>query len=208
MRRALVLLMTLANLAGVSNAVGAEVGDRGFYVLGGIGKTADDRGKSALDNMLTSAGGLGFSSTYGHPTVYMVDVGYQINRHFGVEGGYVSSNHETYSAVGGNLAGPLTASAGANGWKLTGVITESIGKKFSFLAKVGIADFKMSGSLIGPNGVAAASGSKSDVTYGAGLKYDFSNAVFGRLDVDRYTVGSSSAHGPMTVWMFDLGYKF
>jgi len=209
MRKTVILLLTLlAGLVGASNVLAADAGGKGFYVLGGVGKATQVSWKPAIDNVLDSAGGSGFSSTYGKPSVYMVDVGYQINRYFAVEGAYVSASHETYSADGGNLATPLVASAGANGWKLSGVITESIGKKFSFLAKVGIADFKISGSLNGPNGVASANNSKSDITYGAGLKYDFTNAVFGRLDVDRYTVGSSSAHGPMTVWMFDLGYKF
>jgi opacity protein-like surface antigen len=208
MRKALMLLMTLASLVGVSRVLAADAGDKGFYVLGGVGKATEVRWKPALDDLLDFTGGGAFSSTYGKPSVYMVDVGYQLNRYFAIEGGYVSSSHETYSATGGNLAAPLTASAGANGWKLSGVITESIGKKFSFLAKMGIADFTISGSISGPNGVASASNSKSDVTYGAGLKYDFTNVLFGRLDVDRYTVGSSSAHGPMTVWMLDLGYKF
>jgi opacity protein-like surface antigen len=200
--------MTLASLAGASRVLAADAVGKGFYVLGGFGKSTEVRWKPALDSMLDTAGGSGYSSTYGQPSVYMLDLGYQINRYFAVEGAYLSASHETYSATGGNLAAPVNVSVGANGWKLSGVITESIGRKFSFLAKIGIADFKVSGSVPGPNGVASASNSKSDVTYGAGVKYDFTNALFGRLDVDRYTVGSSSAHGPMTVWMFDLGYKF
>ena len=55
---------------------------------------------------------------------------------------------------------------------------------------------------------ASTSGSKTDVTYGIGAKYDFTNAVFVRLDLDSYNIGNSNTSRRRTAGMLDVGYKF
>lgn len=194
-------------VVGMPPAMAADT-DTGFYVLGGAGQVTNNGDQSTLDNALISVGAVGFSSTLSNPTVYKLQVGYQIMKYFAVEGGYLGSNNETYTAVGGNLAGPVTASARINGENLTAVGILPIANQFSLLGKLGVSDIRVSGTVVGPGGAASVSGSKTDVTYGVGAKYDFTNGIFVRADVDSYSIGNSSSSSRSTVWMIDLGYKF
>ena len=208
MKKATLLLTTLIGLAGVSTAFAADSGGSGFYVLGGVGQTTDTNSQSDVDNLLRSLGGTGFSSSYGNPTVYKLAVGYQLNKYFAAEAGYVNSSNATYSATGGNLGGTLSMSAKISGWNLTGVGILPINDQFSLLAKLGVADSKLSGSASFGGQRINVDGSKSDATYGLGAKYDFNKSLFGRFDVDSYKIGSSVSSSRTTVWMIDLGYKF
>ena len=195
-----------ALVASISAASAADV--NGFYVLGGIGRTFNNNDQSGLDNSLRAAGATGFSSSLGDPTIYKLQLGYQINPYFAVEGGYLGSSSETYTASGGNLAGPVSASVKIRGWNLNGVGVWPLGNGFSLLGKLGIADIRSSGNVSGPGGTFSASGSKTNATFGIGAKYDFSNNVFVRADVDSYDIGSSGSSSRSTIWLLDLGYKF
>ncbi|MDD5383328.1 MAG: porin family protein [Gallionella sp.] len=206
MKKVLAGLCVAATMLGVSGA--AFAGDDGWYVLGGAGQTTGSGDKSSMDSALIAAGATGFSSSLSKPTVYKLQAGYQINKNFAVEGGYLGSNNETYTATGGNLAGPVTVSASITGWNLTAVGILPLANQFSLLGKLGVADIRVSGTVTGPGGAIGASGSKTDLTYGIGAKYDFTNAVFARFDVDSYKVGSSASSSRNTVWMIDVGYKF
>jgi len=193
--------MTLASGA-------ALAADSGFYVLGGVGQVTGNNDKAVLDSALISLGGAGFSSSLSKPTVYKLQAGYQINRNLAVEGGYLGSNNETYSASGGNLAGPVVASGKINGWNLTAVGILPVAAQFSLLGKLGVSGIKTSVNVTGPGGTAAVGGSKTDLTYGIGAQCDFTDAFFARLDLDSYKTGSSTSSSRSTVWMIDVGYKF
>ena len=205
MKKITLAVMAVAGLAGASTAF---AGDQGWYVFGAVGQTFNDNGKSDLDSDLSSLGAKGFSSSINKPTVYNLDVGYQLNKNLAFEGGYLGSNNETYTASGGNLAGPLSASADVSGWDVAAVGILPIANQFSLLGKVGVADIRESATLIGPGGAVSLIGSKTDITYGIGAKYDFTEAIAGRIDLDRYSVGSSSSYSHTNVWTVGVAYKF
>ena len=205
MNRTLIAAMAVVGMANASIALADDVG---LYVLGGIGQTTGSNDQSNLDNALRSVGAVGFGSTLSKPTVYKLQLGYQINQNFAVEGGYLGSSNENYTASGGNLAGPISASGSVKGWNLTGVGILPLVNNFSLLGKLGFASIKESVTVVGPGGAAAGSGNKTDLTYGIGAKYDFTSNIFARFDVDSYNVGNSASSSRSTVWMFDIGYKF
>lgn len=182
--------------------------DEGFYVLGGVGQLTGNNDKATLDSALISVGGVGFSSSLKKPTVYKLQAGYQINRNLAVEGGYIGSSNETYTATGGNLVGAVTATGKISGWNLTAVGILPVAEKFSLLGKLGVAGIKTSVSVTGPGGTVAVGGSRTDLTYGIGAQYYFTDAFFARLDLDSYKTGSSTSATRSTVWMVDVGYKF
>lgn len=161
-----------------------------------------------MDDALRAAGASGFSSSLNNPTVFKLQEGYQINRNWAIEAGYFQTNYENYSATGGNLPGPVTASARASGWHLSGVGILPLANQFSLLGKLGIASIEDEVTLSGPGGTLSASGTKIDTTYGIGAKYDVTKHFFGRLDVDSIKVGNSSSSSRYTVWTIDLGYMF
>ena len=208
MRKLLTGLCLAAAFTSVSSAVLAA--DSGFYILGGAGQdtSSNSSDQTLLNNALTSAGGTGFTSTMNQPTVSNLMAGYKINKNFAVEGGYIRSANETYTAAGGNLAGPVNATAKVDGWDLTAVGIWPVVDQFSLLGKLGVADAHISGSVSGPGGSVSASGSKTDFTYGIGAQYDFTSAVFGRLDFDSYNIGNSTYSSRTTVWTVNIGYMF
>ncbi len=206
MKKLMTGLYVAAAMTLVSGA--ALAADEGFYVLGGVGQVTGNNDKAVLDSALVSVGGVGFSSSLKKPTVYKLQAGYQINKNLAVEGGYIGSSNETYSASGGNLAGPVAASGKISGWNLTAVGILPVASKFSLLGKLGVAGIKTSVNVRGPGGTAAVGGSKTDLSYGIGAQYDFTDACFARLDLDSYKTGSSTSSSRSTVWMIDVGYKF
>ncbi len=201
-------ILAVFAIAGLSGASAALAGDQGWYIYGAVGQTFNNNDKSTLDTLLSSAGATGFSSSINKPTVYNLDIGYQLDKNVAFEGGYVGSNNETYTASGGNLAGPLSASADISGWDVKAVGILPVANQFSLLGKIGVADIKESATVVGPGGAASLSGSKTDITYGAGAKYDITQSVAVRLDWDRYSVGSSSDYSHSDVWTIGVAYKF
>jgi OOP family OmpA-OmpF porin len=206
MKKITFAVMTIAGLIGASPVFAA---DPGWYLLGGVGQTTGgDGGQSSVDNSLTSAGATGFSSNMDTPTLYKLEAGYQFNRNWALEGGYLGSSNTNYSALGGNLNGAATSSASFGGWNVTGVGILPLGSGFSLLGKLGVANMQESANVQGGGFSTSTNGSKTDATYGIGIKYDFSNAVFVRADLDSYNIGNSNASSRSTVGMIDIGYKF
>ncbi|MGA7750159.1 MAG: porin family protein [Gallionella sp.] len=202
------ITLAIMAIAGLAGATTAFAGENGWYVFGAAGQTTGNNDQSTLDNALTSVGAAGFSSSLSKPTVYNLDVGYQVNKNFAIEGGYIGSTNETYTASGGNLVGPVSATANIKGWTLAAVGILPLPNQFSLLGKLGVAGIKDSATVSGPGGSASVDGTKTDATYGLGAEYDFTNAVLVRLDWDSYNVGDSSSSSRGGVWTVGIGYKF
>jgi opacity protein-like surface antigen len=205
MKKITLAIMAIASFAGAKIAFAS---DDGWYMFGAIGQITGSGDKSMLDHVLTSAGKNGFSSSLSKPTVYSLDVGYQINKNLAFEGGYIGSTNETYEASGGNLAGSVTASARISGWTVTAVGMLPLAKQFSLLGKLGVAEVQDTANVTGLVGNNEINGIKSDITYGVGAKYDFTNAISMRIDLDNYNIGSSFISSRCNIWTVGVGYKF
>lgn len=200
MKRFVCVLVVVFSLA--SSAFSA---DEGWYVLGGAGKIAGKNDKSALDTSLNRIGYTAFSSTYSDPIVYKLHAGYQIDKNIAVEGGYIGSSSATYTASAGTLPVRYGLSGKISGFTLVAVGTLPVADKFSVLGKLGVSGIRESATY--SNG-RSASANVTDLTYGAGARYDFTDAVFGRFDVDSYKSGSTTATFRRVYWTVDAGYKF
>lgn len=199
--------MALFGLAGATSALADNGYDAGWYLLVGAGQVTDNNDKSTLDSTITSLGGSGFSSSLSNPTIYKIQGGYEFDKYFALEGGYIGSTDETYNVSGGNIGSPFSASANIKGWNLTAVGMLPVYGQFSLLGKLGIASIKESADATYAGFSATASGTKTSPTYGIGVKYDFTNQFFGRFDVDSYSVGDSNYSNRNTVWTFSVGFK-
>jgi OOP family OmpA-OmpF porin len=186
----------------------AVAADTGFYVMGGLGQQLDSSTKSNADAGLTSIGGRGFSSSVSEATVYRVQLGYQVNTNLAIEGGYIGTDDESYSASGGNVNGTIRLKQSVKAWNLTAVGILPLADKFSLLGKLGYANVKASATITNPTSSISADATKDDYTYGIGVKYDITKEVFTRLDVDSYNIGSSTSSSRTNVWMLNIGYKF
>lgn len=195
-------------IVGLVVTTAAFADDEGWYVFGAAGQTTGGNDQATLDNALSSVGATKFSSNLSTPTVYNLDVGYQFIGNFAVEGGYIGSTDETYSASGGTLATPVNTSAHIRGWTLDAVGIWPVDNQSSLLGKLGVAGIQDKATVTGPVGSASLSGTKTDMTYGLGAERDFANDGLVRLDWDSYIVGDSASSNRSGVWTFGVGYKF
>jgi OOP family OmpA-OmpF porin len=186
-------------------ASSAFAADDGWYVLGGAGKIAGKNDKSALDTTLNKIGFTGFSSSYSDPIVYKLHAGYQIDKNIAVEGGYIASSSAIYTASGGTLPVKYGLSGKISGMNLVLVGSLPVADKLSVLGKLGVSGIKESATYSNGRSVSA---NTTDLTYGAGARYDFTDAVFCRFDVDSYKSGSSTTTFRRVYWTIDAGYKF
>lgn len=205
MKQIILAVMAIAGLAGAATAF---AGDYGWYVLGAVGENPGNDGQSKIDDSLRAVGGTGFLSSYTRPAIYKLQLGNQINKSFAIEGGYITTSNERYVATGGNLATPVTASVNITGWNVNAVGILPIANQFSLLGKLGGASIRSSGTLTGPGGSISLGGPRTDLTYGLGAKYDGTRDVSLRLDLDSYSIGSSTSSSRSNVWTVGVGLKF
>src|SRR3989338_5769419 len=206
MKKITLALMAIASLTGATTAFAS---DNGWYLFCAVGQTTGGAIKELVDHQLTYAGKNGFSSSLSTPTVYNLYVGYQINRNLALEGGYIGSTSVTYTASGGNLAGPVTASAMISGGTFAAVGMLPLARQFSLLGKVGVAYILTTAGITGLAGTSYLSGIRNDITCGVGAKYDYSDAFSMRFNLDNYNIGSSYfSPGRSNVWTVGVGYKY
>jgi OOP family OmpA-OmpF porin len=205
MKKSTLAVMAIAGLLGASTAV---AGDDGLYLLGEVGRITGNGGQSLLDHGLTAAGAVGFSSSVNAPTLYKLQAGYQINRNWAVEGGYLGADNAHYSAAGGSLRRAVTGTASINGWDLTAVGILPVSDKFSLLGKIGIADMQEKATTQRAGVSSSTSSTKTDLTYGIDAKYDFTDTIFMRVGLDSYNIGNSNYSVRNTMAMIAAGYKF
>jgi OmpA-OmpF porin, OOP family len=106
--------------------------------------------------------------------------GYQLSRNFALELGYADLGQAKAT-----FAGSGSFTLGAKGFEFTGIGMLPIGERFSILARAGLfswkVDFKDGTGLIG-----SANASGTDLTYGFGLKFDFTKDFAIRGEWQRY----------------------
>lgn len=175
-----------AGLFGAAMAVSApaafaqakSAADTGWYVGGSIGQSTTDCSAPA-----------GFSCD-DKDTAYKIFGGYQINRNFAAEAGYTDLGKVTATSGGTNVEVKATA------WDLVGVGAFPLSNQFSIYGKLGF----YSGELKVSSNLAAGSGKKTttDLTYGAGVQYNFSRNLGLRGEWQRYGSAKTPATGATT----------
>ncbi|WP_197456594.1 hypothetical protein [Ferrovum myxofaciens] len=76
------------------------------------------------------------------------------------------------------------------------------------LGKFGGTSITESASINYAGGAASVNGTRTAATYGIGAQYYFNSNLFGRLDLDSYSVGDSSYSSRVDVWTVNIGYHF
>jgi OmpA-OmpF porin, OOP family len=124
-------------------------------------------------------------------TAWRILGGYQFNRHFAAELGY--HNLGEVSAGGESVEGTA--------WELVGIGAYPIVDKFSVYGKLGLYRGELEGAGIDE--------SNTDLTYGAGLQYDFLKNVGVRGEWQRYSkMGGGDDETDVDVLSVGLVYRF
>lgn len=206
MKAGLIAAAVMASLSGTSFAEGH---DHGMYVLGAIGKTKVSVPQDAANSDYPNAVGVvGLTSNKtNNPTAYKLQLGYQFNPNFALEGGHVRFGKVAYYSTSSSGTGSTTNTL--NAWNVTAVGILPLQNSLSLVGKLGLAYVRSAASGSSNwGGIYAFSknGSKKDATYGLGVKYAFSDKVFMEAGLDNYKSGTQ--FGRLNVWSLGAGVKF
>ena len=175
-------LLTAGLLALVAVSTPALSQDTGWYVGLGVGQSkfdVDCTGTTSCDDK---------------DTAWSIFGGYQFNKHFGAELGYVDLGKVT--ASGPVLGVPVSLSIKTKAFELLGVGTYPINQQFSVYGKLGFFRWDVDASASALGASASDSDSGTDFTHAIGVKYNFTKTIAGTLQWQRYyNIGSDDTTG-------------
>jgi OOP family OmpA-OmpF porin len=182
-------------LAGLTPALAVPaLAQEGGYFYGGLSVGTS---RARIDEQRITAGlagnGLavtGFSRDEHGPT-YGLFGGYQINRNFGVEAGYVDLGKFGFSATTAP-AGSLGGHIRLQGLHLDLVGTLPLSERFSLIGRAGLQNTRARDHFVGSGAVAVAnpdpSARSTQAKFGAGLQYAFSPSFLVRAEAEHFRV--------------------
>lgn len=175
-----------------------------FYVLGAAGHSAYKLDREAFDNVLRNAGAAGVSSTTeNNDSAYKVQLGYQFNRYFAVELGYVDLGKAKYKA--GFLGGSAQASIKARGTNLAALGILPLDETFSVFAKLGAINARADTKLETSGLSASVSSTNLRMDDGVGLMYELRPGVLTRLEYEQFHKLGNTQGGTERVGLWSLG---
>jgi OOP family OmpA-OmpF porin len=197
-KRAIALTGLVAVTAGISLLASAQ--DAGFYAGAAVGQS---RISDACEGVTVACDD--------KDTAWKVFGGYQFNKNFGAEVGYVDLGKATANGVITGVT--VSADAKVKGFEVLGVGTLPIANNFSAYGKLGFfrwdLDVSATGVISGFSATVSASETGTDFTFGLGLKYDFAKNIGARLEWQRYNdIGKESTTGKSDADLFSLGIVF
>ena len=160
-------------------------GDTGWYVGASVGQSKARHFDCA-----------GFSSCDAKAAAFGVLGGYRINRNFAAELGYHDFGRVTFSAPG------VSGNIKANAAELVGLGAYPFANQFSVFGRLGVyfADVKENTNFIGN-----FKHTNNDLTYGFGVRYDFSREVGVRGEWQRYSKVGGGDIGKSDVDVISVG---
>ena len=184
-----------------------------LYGLGSIGGTQTHLGQSTFDGQLGNAGATGLNSTLEDGDFgWKLQLGYQFNPNFALEGGYVDLGKIHYNASydQGNATGDYKA----GGFNVAGLGILPLNEKFSVFGKLGFIDARVTSNLgtTGLGGAASSFGSTQwRPNYGIGGMYNVSKSTSVRVELERFDgIGDESTSGRANIDFLSVGlsHKF
>ena len=186
--------ISLTAFAAISSP-SAMAADPGWYVGGNIGEA-----KSLIDDeqIAESLLGAGYSATSidedDNHVGYKLFGGYQFNRNFALEGGYVDLGKFGFDA-NTSPSGSLNGDIEINGLNFDAVGIFPFTDKFSAFGRAGLIYAKSKDSFTGSGAVVVldSNPSKREANYkaGVGVEYDFTPAFGMRVEAERYRINDA-----------------
>lgn len=194
-KKKLAIASGLALCAGLLAPQAAFAQDQGFYVGLGVGQSDAKDGCSELTS-------LGFSGSCDDTsTGKKIFLGYQYNKNFAIEGGYVDLGKFKASDISG-----ASAFAKAKVWQLVAVGTLPLANNFSLFGKAGLHNWDVDA---GGSGVGTISDKGTDFTFGVGAGYELTKNLGLRLEWERFRhVGEKDTTGQSNVDLLSVGLRY
>jgi OOP family OmpA-OmpF porin len=191
----------------------ALAAEPGWYLGANIGQsqaTIDtDRIRGGLLGSGLSAGPIDENDRDGG---YKLFGGYQLNRHFAVEGGYFDLGQFGFSTTT-TPTGKLNGDIKLKGINLDLVGTLPISERFSAFGRIGVARSQASDTFTGTGAVTVLnpnpSARSNNLKVGLGLDYAFAPALSVRTEIERYRVDDALGNkGDVDLISVGLVYRF
>jgi len=185
----------------------------GWYVGANIGQSLAKIDNTRITGSLL---GNGFSSATidddDRDTGYKFFGGYRFNQYFSMEGGYFDLGKFGFTATT-VPAGTFSGSIGLKGVNLDAIGRLPITDKFSVFGRLGINNAQARDQFRSTGAVLAGDSNPrkrdTNIKFGAGLQYDFTEALGVRAEVERYRINDAVGNkGDVDLVSFGLVYRF
>jgi OOP family OmpA-OmpF porin len=194
--------LQLCLLAGLAPALpaAAQTMDDGGYFYGGLtgGTTRAKIDQDSITSGLANSG-LGVTS-FNHDergNAFGIFGGYQMNRYFGLEAGYVDMGEFGYSATT-SPPGTLNGRILLQGLHLDLVGTLPLSSSLSLIGRVGVQNTRARDNFDGSGAVTVTNPNPStrsnQALFGGGLQYEFSPSFLMRAEAQRVRVNDAVGH--------------
>ncbi len=211
------LLVSAGLLSGFSASLCAQqpVDEKGWYGGVAIGGTAAKIDDGVLPIAGSTASSLSKDDSAG---VFGLVVGYDISRHWALEGGYVKNgNFSARRTSTAGTVGTFGARSDGSAWTFTGIGKFPLQNQFYLFGKLGLAatttktDLDTTGAVVLPAGTSTnRKKSEWNLLWGLGAGYDFNRSLGLRFDYTRIAnVGdASTGEGNVNTWTAGLKFRF
>jgi OOP family OmpA-OmpF porin len=210
----LATLLAAVSLASLSltlvPAASAQV--TGWYAGAGVGSSRTDLDVGGWNADLAALGFTGVTTTADRTdTGWKLFVGYQVNRNFAVEAGYVDLGRAGVSSrFTGPVAGTIRADGSATAWHVDAVGILPLNGSLALLGRAGIvaSETRASGTVtVGAITVSEAmTDRKTSYKLGLGLSYDLTKTVGVRGEWERFRVADGDG-GTHSVDLFSVSLR-
>lgn len=192
-RFAVVVATLVAGLAGPAAAQ-----DVGFYVGAALGQ-AEHKDACA-----------GATTCDDKDTAWKIIAGYQFNRNLAVELGYADLGESTASGVVSGVN--VSVRAELTAWEVVAVGSLPLMDRLAIYGKLGLfrgeVDLSATGTLGGFTASGSGSDSNTDLTFGFGVRYDFTRNLAVRAEWQRYPDVGGDNTGESDVDLLSVGVLF
>ncbi|HET9736297.1 MAG TPA: outer membrane beta-barrel protein [Burkholderiales bacterium] len=184
MKTAFAIALPAALLAISAPAI-AQQSDAGWYIGGSYG----------ISNIDVDTAGTGFGVD-GDDTGFKIFGGFQFNKHWGAEVGYLDAGKASVTGPGGSADLSVTALT------LAGTGTLPLNESFSLLGKVGLWmwDTGCSGAVC----VSSYDDSSTDLFYGVGARFNFNRNWSMQVEWEQFETSADA----VTLTSLGVRYKF
>lgn len=187
--------------------------DHGWYVGANAGQSSATIDDARITSGLRAGGFTSSTITDDdRSTGFKVFGGYQLNKHFALEGGYFNLGEFGYTATT-VPAGTLRGDMKVQGLNLDLVGILPITEKFSAFGRVGVTHAQTKDRFAGTGAVRVTNPnpSKRDTNYkvGLGMQYAFTDALAVRGEIERYRINDAVGNkGDIDLISVGLVYRF
>jgi opacity protein-like surface antigen len=182
----------------------------GLYAGIGLGFTRADLDEWGIDQALADEGLASSTSTDDGGGTVRLSLGYEINRHFALEAGYVNfADVSAQSVITLPVSGDVISTADVNGLTLGVRAGMPVADKVILFAKAGLfvwdADWTTRANLSTGSGSSNSSDDGSDLTYGIGAEFTVADNLGVTIDWDRYDLGDDL---DLSYDIYSVGLRF